>query len=98
MTPTESLWPRLADLPLVIESYEYDRLSATLTHDFQRVTTLVRLVGGGADGLGEDISIHVEDGSSLHETRWTLPLEGEWTLATFCAHLATLDQWPKAPV
>lgn len=97
MPDMEPLWSRLAELPLVVEACEYDRLSAVFAHDFQRVTTLVRLVGGGADGLGEDVSIHVEDGGSLHETRHALPLEGEWTLASFSAHLATLDQWPKPP-
>ena len=94
---TESLWPRLAELPLVVESCEYDRLHAVLAHEFQRVTTHVRLVGAGADGLGEDVSVHVEDGSSLHETQPALPLAGEWTLAGFCDHLATLDPWSKPP-
>jgi L-alanine-DL-glutamate epimerase-like enolase superfamily enzyme len=61
------------------------------------VTTHVRLLGGGADGLGEDISIHVEDGTSLHETRPALPLAGEWMLAGFCDHVATLDPWPRPP-
>ena len=97
LTTTTSLWPRLAELPLVVESCEYDRLHTVLTHEFQRVTTHVRLVGAGADGLGEDISIHVEDGSSLHETQPALPLAGEWTLAGFSEHLATLDLWPKPP-
>jgi L-alanine-DL-glutamate epimerase-like enolase superfamily enzyme len=97
MPETESLWPRLADLPLVIEACEYDRLSATFTHDFDRVTTLVRLSGAGAEGLGEDVSIHVEDGTSLHETQLALPLTGEWTLASFSAHLATLDPWAAPP-
>jgi L-alanine-DL-glutamate epimerase-like enolase superfamily enzyme len=92
-----SLWPRLADLPLVVESCEYDRLHAVLAHDFQRVTTHVRLVGGGTDGLGEDVSVHVENGTSLHEAQLALPLAGEWTLAGFCEHLATLDQWPEPP-
>ena len=64
----ESLWPRLAELPLVVESCEYDRLNAVLSQEFQRVTTHVRLVGADADGLGEDVSVHVEDGSALHET------------------------------
>ena len=54
MAHMESLWPRLAELPLVVESCEYDRLHAVLAHEFQRVTTHVRLVGAGADGLGED--------------------------------------------
>ncbi|MBV9466907.1 MAG: hypothetical protein JO169_12440 [Solirubrobacterales bacterium] len=97
MAPTESLWARLAELPLVVESCEYDRLHAVLAHEFQRVTTHVRLLGGGADGLGEDVSVHVEDGTSLHEARPTLPLAGEWTLAGFCEHLAMLDPWPKPP-
>jgi L-alanine-DL-glutamate epimerase-like enolase superfamily enzyme len=97
MTHLESLWPRLADLPLVIESCEYDRLHAVLSHEFQRVTTHVRLIGAGADGLGEDVSIHVEDGTSLHEVRPDLPLAGEWTLASFSDHLATLDLFVKPP-
>jgi hypothetical protein len=97
MPHVESLWPRLAELPLVVESCEYERLHAVLAHEFQRVTTHVRLLGAGADGLGEDVSIHVEDGSSLHETQPVLPLAGEWTLAGFCDHLATLDPWPRPP-
>lgn len=97
MHPTTSLWPRLAELPLVIEACEYDRLHAVLTDDFDRITTHVRLVGAGADGLGEDVSIFREDGTSLHETRPALGLEGEWTLAGFCDHLATLELWPAPP-
>jgi L-alanine-DL-glutamate epimerase-like enolase superfamily enzyme len=93
----ESLWPRLADLPLVVEACEYERLHAVLVNEFERVTTHVRLVGAGADGLGEDVSVHVEDGSSLHESRPALPLEGNWTLDAFCEHVATLELWPEPP-
>jgi hypothetical protein len=93
----ESLWPRLAGLPLVVEACEYERLHAVLAYDFERVTTHVQLVGAGAVGLGEDVSVHVEDGSSLHETQSALPLAGEWTLAAFCEHLATLELWPEPP-
>ena len=93
----ESLWSPLAGLALVVEGCEYDRLHAVLAHEFQRVTTHVRLVGAGADGLGEDVSVHVENGTSLHETQPTLPLAGEWTLAGFCDHLATLKLWPEPP-
>ncbi len=35
----ESVWPRLAELPLVLESCQYDRLHAILAHEFERVTT-----------------------------------------------------------
>jgi L-alanine-DL-glutamate epimerase-like enolase superfamily enzyme len=96
-TGGEALWPLLARLPLVVEACEYDRLRAVLANDFERFTTHVRLVGAGTDGLGEDVGVAKEDGTSLHEARPALPLEGEWTLASFCDHLATLELWPEPP-
>jgi L-alanine-DL-glutamate epimerase-like enolase superfamily enzyme len=93
----ESLWSRLAELPLVVEACEYERLQGVLAFEFDRITTHVRLVGPGADGLGEDVSVFREDGTALHETRPSLPLAGEWTLAGFCDHLATLALWPEPP-
>jgi L-alanine-DL-glutamate epimerase-like enolase superfamily enzyme len=93
----ESLWPRLAGLALVIEACEYDRLNAVLAYETERITTHVRLAGAGSEGLGEDISVFREDGTTLHETRPALALEGEWTLAGFCDHLATLELWPQPP-
>ncbi len=92
-----SLWPRLAGLGLVVEACEYERLHAVLAYEFERVTTHVRLAGAGVDGLGEDVSVFREDGTALHETRPGLPLEGEWTLAGFCEHLATLPLWREPP-
>src|SRR5581483_7988742 len=97
MLSAESLWPRLAELPLVIDGCEYDRLQAALAHDFDRITTHVRLLGHGVDGLGEDVSVFREDGTALHETRPALPLAGEWTLGGFCQRLATLELWPEPP-
>src|SRR5947208_17142859 len=91
----ESLWSRLAGLALVVEGCEYDRLHAMLAYEFERVTTEVRLVGAGTDGVGEDVSDFREDGTTLHETRPSLPLEGEWTLASFCDHPAALELWPE---
>jgi hypothetical protein len=91
------LWPKLAELPLVVEACEYDRLQSRLTNDFDRITTQVRLVGGGGDGLGEDVSVFEEDGTTLHETQPALPLTGEWTFGSFCDHLATLELWVTRP-
>jgi hypothetical protein len=65
----ESLWSRLAGLALIVEGCEYDRLHAMLAYEFKRVTTQVRLVGAGTDGLGEDVSVFREEGTALHETR-----------------------------
>ena len=93
----ESLWPRVADLPLVIEACEFERLHAVLAFGFERFTTHVRLAGAGVHGLGEDVSPFREDGTTLHEAKPSLPLAGEWTLAAFCDHLATLELWPEPP-
>jgi hypothetical protein len=93
----ESLWPRLAGLPLVVEACEYERLHAVLAFEFERVTTHVRLTGAGAEGLGEDVSAFREDGTTLHETQPALPLAGEWTLGGFCEQLATLELWAQPP-
>src|SRR5690242_15803199 len=93
----DSLWPRLAELPLVVEACEYDRLHAVLAYDFERITTHVRLTGAGAEGLGEDVSVFKEDGTTLHEARPELPLEGEWTLAGFCENVGTLKLFAEPP-
>jgi hypothetical protein len=41
MAHGESLWPRWAELPLVVEGCEYDRLHRMVAHAFERVTTHV---------------------------------------------------------
>src|SRR5262245_61675530 len=97
MTNDGSLWPRLAELPLVIEACEYERLAAAATFDFERVTTHVRLIGAGTDGLGEDVSVYKDDGTALHDTRPSLALAGEWTLGSFSDHLGTTEQWAEPP-
>jgi hypothetical protein len=90
-------WTSLKDLPLTIDSYELDRLSALQGYGFERVTTRIRLLGHGAEGLGEDISPFEGEEDTLHVAGPVLPLAGEWTLESFCDHLAQLDQWPVPP-
>ena len=91
-----SPWDRLSGLPVLVESYELDRLSARLAN-FDRVTTRIRLQGGGVDGRGEDVSPYEREDDTLHAAGPVLPLAGEWTLGSLCEHLAELDQWPVPP-
>ena len=61
-----SAWDRLADLPLTIESYDFERLSREFAYGHERVTTLIRLRGGGVEGLGEDVSPYQSEDNTLH--------------------------------
>jgi hypothetical protein len=92
-----SLWDRLGALRVHVETYEFERLSARLTHDFERVTTRIRLRGGEAEGLGEDVTPFEDEADTLHVAGPVLPLAGDWTLESLCDHLAEVDQWPVAP-
>jgi hypothetical protein len=92
-----SPWQALSALPLHVESCVYERLSARLAYDFERMTTRIRLAGAGAEGLGEDVSPYESEEATLHAAQPDLPLTGEWTLGSFCDRLAEIDQWPVAP-
>jgi hypothetical protein len=96
MTDT-SLWPRLAALPLVVERYELEALSAELAGGMIRTTIGVRLHGAGHDGLGEDVSVMPDEPDPFGNVATELPLAGDWTLGSFADHLATLEQWSTPP-
>lgn len=81
------MFERLAGLALEVESYDFVRLTGG-----ERETTLLRLHGRGARGLGEDIMPSVEDHDAF-EAMTELPLTGTWTLETFLDSLASFDQW-----
>jgi hypothetical protein len=94
-----SPWSRLSTLPVLVESYAFERLFARQSYGFERVTTRIRLIGAGAEGLGEDVSPFEQEEDTLHVTEPALPLAGEWTLGSLCEHLAELrdEQWPVPP-
>jgi L-alanine-DL-glutamate epimerase-like enolase superfamily enzyme len=85
----------LARLPLRIEGYELERLQRDVSSDFTRVSTHIRLHGDGEEGIGEDVTYDAEDQDVLQEAGAIQPLEGKWTLDSFCDHVATLDLWPR---
>jgi L-alanine-DL-glutamate epimerase-like enolase superfamily enzyme len=92
-----SSWDLLAGLELELERYELERIDVKLGGDFIRSTTIVHLYGGGHEGVGEDVTYAGEDHDALHAAGPILPLAGHWTLASFAAHLSTLDQFPQPP-
>lgn len=83
----ESLWKRIADLPLAVESFELERLEADVTRDFTRVTTLVRIAGRGEEGVGEDVTWGVEAHDREQAAGPQRSLAGSWTLESFSTKL-----------
>lgn len=93
-----STWDQLASLPVAVEGYELEGRELAFTEEFVRYTTLIRLRGGGEEGVGEDVVYDGIDHASFQATSGTLPLAGSWTLGTFSDRLAELDLFPDPPV
>src|SRR5580693_3298126 len=92
-----STWERLALLPVEIEEYSLQALSALVSSDFERKSTVIRLRGAGAEGLGEDVTYDAVDHDVLQAAGATLPLAGSFTIDSFCAHLADLELFAEPP-
>jgi hypothetical protein len=92
--PVMSTYERVADLPLRIDDYTLEGLQRTVGAGFDRHTTVIRLRGGGEEGLGEDVTYMAEDQDAQQQHGPVLPLAGEWTFASFSDHLGELDLFP----
>jgi L-alanine-DL-glutamate epimerase-like enolase superfamily enzyme len=93
-----STYDLIADLPLTIDDYELEGRELRPHPDFTRLTTTIHLRGGGAEGLGEDVTYDALDHVALQDAGATQPLAGSWTLRSFRQHIDTLDLWPAEPV
>jgi L-alanine-DL-glutamate epimerase-like enolase superfamily enzyme len=89
-----STYERVANLPLTIDGYALEGLSRTVSSGFERVTTIIRLQGGGEEGVGEDVTYDAELQRAQQDLGPVLPLAGEWTFRSFSEHLGGLDLFP----
>jgi L-alanine-DL-glutamate epimerase-like enolase superfamily enzyme len=87
----------VADLPLRVESYELERLERPVSSEFTRVTTVIRLHGGGEQGVGEDVVYDAEAQDAQQEAGPALPFAGEHTFDSFSRLLGELDLFPAPP-
>jgi hypothetical protein len=92
-----SLYDKVKDLPLAVDGYELDPLELQARSDFLRKTTVVRLHGGGEEGIGEDVVYDAPLQEAQQRRGPVLPLSGSWTLERFSRHLAALPLFPEAP-
>ncbi|MEA2425796.1 MAG: hypothetical protein QOH13_2206 [Thermoleophilaceae bacterium] len=88
----------IAELPVQIDTYSLEGLELKVSEEFTRLTTLIRLAGGGHEGVGEDVTYDALDQVALQEAGATLTLAGSYTLRSFREHIDSLDLWPAEPV
>src|SRR4051794_4796370 len=86
----ERTYDRIAGLPLVVESTSSEQSRLGGAAPMERITTEVRLQGGGHVGVGEDVSYAPDDQRPFPAHLQTLPLAGEYTIASFSQHVAGL--------
>jgi len=82
----------LRDLPLRIEEVATDGLSLAVSSEFTRRTTIVRLRGGGEEGIGEDVTYD----AAAHDFFPDVPT-GEFTLATFSRTIDDVELFAPPP-
>jgi len=92
-----STWEQLAELPVAIEDYSLEPLQATVSSEFERKSTVIRLRGAGEDGLGEDVTYDAVDHEILQAEGPTLALGGRFTLSSFSDRLAQLELFAQPP-
>jgi L-alanine-DL-glutamate epimerase-like enolase superfamily enzyme len=92
-----STWETLRDLPVRIEAYDLDPLEASVSSDFVRKSTVVRLRGGGLEGVGEDVTYDAVDQEILQQEGPVLPITGQFTIGSLSERLAELDLFPAEP-
>jgi len=93
-----ALYERLAELPVEIEGYELAPLSLDVSSDFTRDTTVIRLHGGGEQGIGEDVTYDGLDHVAFQEAGATIELAGAHTLGSLSELLTDEALFPVPPV
>ena len=91
-----STYSLLADLPVVVDSYELEGLEQAVSSDFVRRTTVVHLRGAGEEGVGEDVIYDAEDQLRYQAAGAVLEVAGEYTLDSLSARfegLPDLRRW-----
>jgi hypothetical protein len=91
-----STYSLFADLPVVVESYALEGLEQSVSSDFVRRTTVIRLRGAGEEGVGEDVIYDAEDQLRFQAAGPVLDLAGRHTLDSLSARfegLPDLRRW-----
>jgi L-alanine-DL-glutamate epimerase-like enolase superfamily enzyme len=88
----------IAELPLEVDSYALEPQELEVSSAFTRLSTVIKLRGGGEEGLGEDVTYEALDQIALQDAGPILPLAGSRSLGRFSEEIAGVDLFPAPPV
>jgi L-alanine-DL-glutamate epimerase-like enolase superfamily enzyme len=92
-----STFDKLDDLPLEIDEYALEGQELVVSPEFTRLSTTIRLRGGGEEGVGEDVTYDALDHVALQDAGPVQPLAGSHTIGSFCELVGGLDLFSSAP-
>jgi hypothetical protein len=90
-------YDKIKDLPLKIDSYELEGRSLQFGEQFERLTTIIHLHGGGEEGVGEDVVYDALDHIALRDAGPVLDLAGTYSFDEFSRKLDELPLFPEPP-
>jgi hypothetical protein len=93
-----STYAKITELPVEVESYELEPHELEVSSEFTRLTTVIRLQGGGEEGIGEDVTYDALDHVAQQDAGPNLPLAGSYSLGELCEKIGGLDLFPAEPV
>ena len=88
-------YDRIAELPLEIEACEFEGLEFKISEEFVRLTTLIKLRGGGQEGIGEDVTYDGLDHVALRDAGPPEGLTGSFSFDSFSRRLEEVELWPS---
>ena len=92
-----STWELLAGLPVEIEDYSLEGLQASVSSDFERKSTVIRLRGRREEGIGEDVTYDAVDQEIAQAAGPVLALTGSFTMSSFAERLAEQSLFTEPP-
>lgn len=84
-------------MPLKIDSYALEPLQLVVVGGMERRTTVVRLIGKGHEGVGEDVTYDSESQLLFQQHGTQFNLSGTYTLGNFCEKISQLHLFTEQP-
>ena len=91
-------YERVAGLALTVDDYALEGQELVVSPEFTRLSTTIRIRGGGEEGIGEDVTYDALDHVALQDAGPVHDFTGASTMGELCSLVEKLDLFPAEPV